>query len=110
MCQRTLCDVVTDELPAQELGEHRDFAVFLTGEASPSFNEPDDFIAVLYYNDPRKKENTQVAVVDTTHGAPHIHRNYLHGGRRRIRTSSTAVSGKLCRILKTTGKGSYTST
>ena len=79
MCQRTLCSVVTDELPAQELGEHSDIAVFLTGEASPSFNEPNNFVAVLYYNDPNTKENTQVAVVDTTHDAPHIHRNYLHG-------------------------------
>lgn len=70
---------MTDELPAQELGEHSDRAVFLTGEASPSFNEPDDFVAVLYYNDPRTDDNTEVAVIDTTHGSPHIHRNYLYG-------------------------------
>lgn len=79
MCQRSLCSVVTDELPAQELGEHRDRAVFLTGEASPSFNEPDDFVAVLYYNDPRTGDNTEVAVIDTTHESPHIHQNYLYG-------------------------------
>lgn len=72
---------MTDELPAQELGEHRDFAVFLTGEASPDFNEPDNFSAVLYYNDPKTGDNTEVAVVDTTHGSPHIHRNYRYGRR-----------------------------
>jgi len=79
MYQRTFCSVVTDELPVQELGEHSDLAVFLTGEASPSFNEPDDFVAVLYYNEPRTDDNTEVAVIDTAHGSPHIHRNYLYG-------------------------------
>jgi len=81
MCQQTICNVVTDELPSQELGEYRDCAVYLTGEASPDFNEPDDFVAVLYYNDLRTEENTEVAVIDTTHGSPHIHQNYRYGRR-----------------------------
>lgn len=75
--------MVAERLPVRELGRYRDTPVFLTGEAAPSFDEADDFSAVLYYNDAQQERHVEIAVIDTSHGTPHLHRNYVYGRRDR---------------------------
>jgi len=110
MCQQMICNVVTDELPSQELGNHRDHAVYLTGEASPTSTSLTDFVAVLYYNVPENgRQHRDGGCRYHPRLAAYPSELPLTVGKTRTRMGSTAVSGTLCRISKTTGKRSCTS-
>lgn len=56
-----------------ELGEHADRTCFLTATAEPGFGEPEEFAAVVHYDDPDEGA-TQVVRIDTAHGRAHFDR------------------------------------
>jgi hypothetical protein len=62
-----------------ELGQYEGRTYFLVGRATPGFDDPASFAAIVAYNDPSTGDSVQVARIDTAHGETHFDRLYRRG-------------------------------
>lgn len=59
-----------------ELGVHAGRTYLLTARATPGFDDSEEFVVVVHFNDPDTDEEVQIARIDTTHGYVHFDRVY----------------------------------
>ncbi|MCH7660855.1 MAG: hypothetical protein IH933_09855 [Euryarchaeota archaeon] len=62
----------------ERVGTFRQRSYFVLVRATPDFDTPDEFAAVLYYESD-SSETTQIARIDTAHGYTHFDRLYKRG-------------------------------
>lgn len=59
-----------------DLGTYKQRTYLIRIRADPNFEEVADFAVVVYYKNAERKEQVQIARVDTSHGYAHFDRLY----------------------------------
>ncbi len=67
---------MVEKIPETNPGKYKDIVVHLGGKVDPGFGCPNEFSVSLFYRDPEKEENIEIARIDSSHGYVHIHRFY----------------------------------
>ncbi len=73
---------MVEKIPNYSPGEYKDVVVYLGGKVDSGFGCLDEFSVSLYYMDPKKEQNVEIARIDSIHSYIYIHRFYRRDSKK----------------------------